>query len=83
MYEKSSDLFVTRLLRGNRELVAAEVRNKILSDSTRSEEMQARLIEDLVGRPIDEITLKIIKNISISDNLLLSTISRELLQEYE
>tara|TARA_B100001113_G_scaffold44797_1_gene31645 strand:+ start:2249 stop:3277 length:1029 start_codon:yes stop_codon:yes gene_type:complete len=83
MYEESSDLFVTRLLRGNRETVATEIRIKILSDSKRSEEMQARLIEDLVGRLIDEKTLKIIKEISISENVLLSTISKEFLQEYE
>jgi HEAT repeat protein len=83
MYEESSDLFVTRLLRGNRETVATEIRIKILSDSKRSEEMQARLIEDLVGRPIDEKTLKIIKENSISESVLLSTISKEFLQEYE
>ena len=83
MYERSSDLFVTRLLRGNRETVATEIRIKILSDSKRSEEMQARLIEDLVGRPVDEKTLKIINEISISESVLLSTISKEFLQEYE
>jgi len=83
MYEESSDLFVTRLLRGNRETVATEIRIKILSDSKRSEEMQARLIEDLVGRPVDEKTLKIINEISISESVLLSTISKEFLQEYE
>ena len=83
MYEKSSDLFVTRLLRGNRETIATEIRIKILSDSKRSEEMQARLIEDLVGRPIGEEMLKIIKEISTSESVLLSTISKEFLQEYE
>ena len=83
MYEKSSDLFVTRLLRGNRESVAAEIRIKILSDSKRSEEMRARLIEDLVGRQVDKMTLKIIKEISISESVLLATISKEFLQEYE
>lgn len=83
MYERSSDLFVTRLLRGNREALATEIRIKILSDSKRSEEMQARLIEDLVGRSIDEKTLEIIKDISISESVLLSTISKEFLQEYE
>lgn len=83
MYERSSDLFVTRLLRGNRETLAIEIRIKILSDSKRSEEMKARLIEDLVGRPIDEKTLKIIKEISISESVLLSTISKQFLQEYE
>ena len=83
MYEKSSDLFVNRLLRGNRESVAAEIRIKILSDSKRSEEMRARLIEDLVGRQVDKMTLKIIKQISISESVLLSTISKEFLQEYE
>ena len=83
MYEKSSDLFVNRLLRGNRESVAAEIRIKILSDSKRSEEMRARLIEDLVGRQVDKMTLEIIKQISISGSVLLSTISKEFLQEYE
>ena len=83
MYEKSSDLFVTRLLRGNRETIATEIRIKILSDSKRSEEMQGRLIEDLVGRPIGEEMLKIIKEISTSESVLLSTISKEFLQEYE
>ena len=83
MYEKSSDLFVNRLLRGNRESVAAEIRIKILSDSKRSEEMRARLIEDLVGRQVDKMTLEIIKQISISESVLLSTISKEFLQEYE
>ena len=83
MYEESSDLFVTRLLRGNRENVATEIRIKILSNSKRSEEMQARIIEDLVGRPIDEKTLKLIKEISNSESLLLSTISKEFLQEHK
>ena len=83
MYEKSSDLFVNRLLRGNRESVAAEIRIKILSDSKRSEEMRARLIEDLVGRQVDKMTLEIIKQISISESVLLSTISKEFLREYE
>ena len=83
MYEESSDLFVTRLLRGNRETVATEIRIKILSNSKRSEEMQARIIEDLVGRPIDEKTLKLIKEISNSESLLLSTISKEFLQEHK
>lgn len=82
MEKKSSDLFVTRLLRGSREPLATEIRNKILSKSERNEDMMARLIEDLVGRPIDEKTLKIIKEISISENLILSTISKELLEEY-
>ena len=44
--------------------------------------MIARLIEDLVGRPIDEKTHKIIKEISNSENLILSTISKQLLEEY-
>jgi hypothetical protein len=83
MYEKSSDLFVNRLLRGNRESVAAEIRIKILSDSKRSEKMRSRLIEDLVGRQVDKMTLEIIKQISISESVLLSTISKEFLQEYE
>ena len=82
MYEKSSDIFVTRLLRGNKESVATEIRIKILSDSKRSESMRARLIEDLVGRPVDEETLEIIKKISESENLVLSTVAKEFLIEY-
>jgi hypothetical protein len=70
-------------LRGNRESVAAEIRIKILSDSKRSEKMRSRLIEDLVGRQVDKMTLEIIKQISISESVLLSTISKEFLQEYE
>ena len=62
---------------------AVEIRIKILSDSKRSEEMRARLIEDLVGRQVDKMTLEIIKQISISESVLLSTISKEFLQEYE
>ena len=45
--------------------------------------MQGRLIEDLVGRPIGEEMLKIIQEISTSESVLLSTISKEFLQEYE
>jgi hypothetical protein len=74
---------VNRLLRGNRESEAAEIRIKILSDSKRSEKMRSRLIEDLVGRQVDKMTLEIIKQISISESVLLSTISKEFLQEYE
>ncbi len=82
MEKESSDLFVTRLLRGSREPKATEIRNIILSKSERNEDMIARLIEDLVGRPIDEKTHKIIKEISNSENLILSTISKQLLEEY-
>ena len=63
-------------------ITMSQIRNIILSKSERNEDMIARLIEDLVGRPIDEKTHKIIKEISNSENLILSTISKQLLEEY-
>ena len=77
----SDDRLVARLLRGEGADEAVPIRNAILSDSSKSTVLRARLIEDLIGRRVDETTLDIVGSLSKSDDEVLSAISRNLLSE--
>ncbi len=77
----ADDRLVARLLRGERSDEAVPIRNTILSDPSKSVVLRARLIEDLIGRRVDETTLDIVSSLSKSDDETLSTISRSLLSE--
>tara|TARA_B110000881_G_C18577661_1_gene519683 strand:+ start:591 stop:1622 length:1032 start_codon:yes stop_codon:yes gene_type:complete len=80
---KSSDLFLTRILRKDQTDLASSIRNQIIQESRRGEVVVARIIEDLIGRNIDQDTLESIKKVSESDNKLLSTISKQLLKDLQ
>ena len=77
----ADDRLVARLLRGEGSEEAVPIRNAILSDRSKSTVLRARLIEDLIGRRVDETTLDIVSSLSKSDDEALSAISRSLLSE--
>ena len=77
----ADDRLVARLLRGEGSDEAVPIRNAILSDPSKSTVLRARLIEDLIGRRVDETTLDIVSSLSKSDDESLSAISRSLLFE--
>ena len=77
----SSDAFVTRILRGVNSGRVTEIRNDILSGSTRGEDVKLRIIEDLIGRKIDQTTIDIIKQLDKGSSVFLSIASKELLEE--
>jgi len=75
----ADDRLVARLLRGEGSDEVVPIRNTILSDPSKSNVLRARLIEDLIGRRVDETTLDIVSSLSKSDDAALSAISRSLL----
>ena len=75
----ADDRLVARLLRGEGSDEVVPIRNTILSDPSKSTVLRARLIEDLIGRRVDEATLDIVSSLSKSDDAALSAISRSLL----
>ena len=77
----ADDRLVARLLRGEGSDEAVPIRNAILSDPSKSTVLRARIIEDLIGRRVDETTLDIVSSLSKSDDESLSAISRSLLFE--
>jgi hypothetical protein len=77
----ADDRLVARLLRGEGSEEAVPIRNAILSNPSKSTVLRARLIEDLIGRRVDETTLDIVSSLSKSDDEALSAISRSLLSE--
>jgi hypothetical protein len=77
----ADDGLVARLLRGERSGEVVPIRNAILSDPRKSSVLRARIIEDLIGRQVDETTIEIVKILSESDDESLSAISRSLLSE--
>ena len=77
----ADDRLVARLLRGEGADEAVPIRNAILSDPSKSTVLRARIIEDLIGRRVDETTLDIVSSLSKSDDESLSAISRSLLFE--
>ena len=77
----ADDRLVARLLRGEGSDEVVPIRNTILSDPSKSTVLRARLIEDLIGRRVDETTLDIVSSLSKSDDASLSAISRSLLSE--
>ena len=77
----ADDRLVARLLRREGSDEVVPIRNTILSDPSKSTVLRARIIEDLIGRRVDETTLDIVSSLSKSDDASLSAISRSLLSE--
>ena len=77
----ASEMLLIRLLRGERSDSGSILRNDLLMDESRSEEMRSQLIEDLIGRPISESTLSLVKELTKSDLELISSSARNLLAE--
>ena len=77
----ASEMLLIRLLRGERSESGAILRNELLNDDSRSEEMRSQLIEDLIGRPISETTLSIVNELAKSDLELISSSAKNLLAE--
>ncbi len=77
----ASEMLLIRLLRGERSESGAILRDDLLSDDSRSEEMRSQLIEDLIGRPISETTLSIVSELAKSDLELISSSAKNLLAE--
>ena len=74
-------MLLIRLLRGERSESGAILRDDLLSDDSRSEEMRSQLIEDLIGRPNSETTLSIVSELAKSDLELISSSAKNLLAE--
>ena len=77
----ASEMLLIRLLRGERSQSGSILRNDLLIDESRSEEMRSQLIEDLIGRPISESTLSLMEELTKSDLELISSSARNLLAE--
>ena len=77
----ASEMLLIRLLRGERSESGSILRNDLLIDESRSEEMRSQLIEDLIGRPISESTLSLVEELTKSDLELISSSARNLLAE--
>ena len=77
----ASEMLLIRLLRGERSKSGSILRNELLMDESRSEEMRSQLIEDLIGRPISESTLSLMEELTKSDLELISSSARNLLAE--
>ncbi len=77
----ASESLLARLLRGERAPEATQLREALLSDETRTPEFRSRLIEDLIGRPVPESTLKIIRNLAEAPDEMLAASANNLLAE--
>ena len=77
----ASEMLLIRLLRGERSESGANLRNDLLDDDSRSAEMRSQLIEDLIGRPIPESTLSIVKELVDSNDVLIASSANNLLAE--
>ena len=77
----ASQSLLERLLRGERAPEAAQLREKLLTDESRSAEMRSRLIEDLIGRPVPESTLEIIQSLAEAPDEMLAASANNLLAE--
>ena len=77
----ASEMLLIRLLRGERSESGTILRDDLLSDDSRSEEIRSQLIEDLIGRPISETTLSIVSELAKSDLELISSSANNLLAE--
>ena len=77
----ASEMLLIRLLRGERSESGAILRDDLLSDDSRSEEMRSQLIEDLIGRTISDSTLSIVSELAKSDLELISSSANNLLAE--
>jgi len=79
--EGGSEILLIRLLRGDRSEIGKKLREELLKDNSRSETMISQLIEDSIGRPIDESTLSIINKLKDSESELISQSANNLLAE--
>ena len=79
--EVGSEMLLIRLLRGDRSEIGKKLREELLRDNSRSETMISQLIEDSIGRPIDESTLSIIEKLKDSESELISQSANNLLSE--
>jgi hypothetical protein len=77
----ASDNLCVRVIRGDRSLAATRVRNSILENEEKNIDLRARIIEDLIGRPVVESTLSIISKLQHSDDELLSNAAINLMEE--
>ena len=78
---ESSDTFVTKILRFSDSKKVTEIRNKILIESSRSEDLKAIVIQDLIGRKIDLSTQKIMFEICEGEESLLTMACKQVLNE--
>ena len=78
---EASEALLERILRGERNAEAATLRDSLLSDESRSPELRSRLIEDMIGRPVPESTLEIVKSLTKSEDVLIASSANNLLSE--
>ena len=78
---EASEALLERILRGERNAEAATLRDSLLSDESRSPELRSRLIEDMIGRPVPESTLEIVKSLTESEDVLIASSANNLLSE--
>ena len=79
----ASDSLVARLLRGERSQKVVPIRDAILSDQNKSVVLKSRIVEDMIGRPVDDSTAIIVSFLAESEDESLSAISKILLAEIE
>ena len=77
----ASDNLCVRVIRGDRSLAATRVRDSILENEEKDIDLRARIIEDLIGRPVADSTLSIISKLQHSDDELLSQTAINLIEE--
>ncbi|MDP7002562.1 MAG: hypothetical protein QF911_03180 [Candidatus Thalassarchaeaceae archaeon] len=77
----ASEALAIRLLRGERSERVITIRNQILCGSNRPDVTKSRIVEDLIGRTVDESTLEIVEGLVGSEDESLSKISRILISE--
>ena len=78
---EASEALLERILRGERNAEAATLRDSLLSDESRSPELRSRLIEDMIGRPVPDSTLEIVKSLTESEDVLIASSANNLLSE--
>ena len=78
---EASESLLERILRGERHAEAAALRDSLLSDESRSPELRSRLIEDMIGRPVPDSTLEIVKSLTEYEDVLIASSANNLLSE--
>jgi len=81
LQSEASESLLERILRGERHAEAAALRDSLLSDESRSPELRSRLIEDMIGRPVPDSTLEIVKSLTNSEEGLIASSANNLLSE--
>ena len=69
--------------RGERSQKVVPIRDAILSDQNKSAVLKSRIVEDMIGRPVDDSTVEIVSFLAESEDESLSAISKILLAEIE